>query len=201
MPRPVNPWKKVRARKRAIEAKKSNDTVVVLDVDMEHPTTRPYIHTKVTGLLLSGSLSFPMKLVKQRYRKLAKTVRVQANINGQTLVFHIPKGFEWNGASIPKVFQALIGDPMDVQFLLASLVHDYLYHIGCDRDIADQLFYMLLRKENGKFDIPAWKEQAMYAAVRVGGQAFYATRRMPDWTLRPLDRLGYECWSLVKSLL
>ena len=38
----------------------------------------------------------------------------------------VPKGFIFDGASLPRVFY-IIGTPMNVDTLIAALVHDYIY--------------------------------------------------------------------------
>ena len=40
--------------------------------------------------------------------------------------FLIPKGYTWDGASIPRVFWRLIGSKSDNRFLVPSLIHDVL---------------------------------------------------------------------------
>lgn len=39
----------------------------------------------------------------------------------------IPKGYKWDGATIPRVFWALVGSPFQPKLMRASLVHDFLY--------------------------------------------------------------------------
>lgn len=81
----------------------------------------------------------------------------------------ITEGFEWNGASIPKIFWFVIGKPTNEKFAMASLFHDYLYMMRADRCLADNLFRELLddAKVNGR------RVAAMFWAVRAGGWWFY----------------------------
>ena len=109
----------------------------------------------------------------------------------------IDAGEWWDGASIPKVFRFLVGDPQDTQFALASFVHDYLYGIRYNRGLADCCFYHLLHDTKFK-DIPAWKEQAMYAGVRLGGQSRYAAHSNPKSLV---DKIGKKFWQLVEKIL
>ena len=44
----------------------------------------------------------------------------------ETYEFEIPKGYTWDGASIPRVFWRLIGSKTDNRFLIPSLIHDVL---------------------------------------------------------------------------
>ncbi len=63
----------------------------------------------------------------------------------------IPKGFKFDGASIPNFVWAILDlKPTDSQMLVPSLVHDFLFT------------YKLFSREK-------WKVTAMYQAVRIFG--------------------------------
>lgn len=47
-------------------------------------------------------------------------------IEQETYEFLIPKGYTWDGATIPRVFWRLIGSKSDNRFLVPSLIHDVL---------------------------------------------------------------------------
>lgn len=79
--------------------------------------------------------------------------------------FIIEEGFEWDGASIPDLFQNIIGKPKDPAFALASCIHDKLVNMGLSHYIESRIFYEILKTRSGKFDIPWYKEKAMYVAV------------------------------------
>lgn len=101
----------------------------------------------------------------KRKMKLLRDIRFK--FNGEWI--EITEGFEWNGASIPKIFWFVIGKPTSEKFALASLIHDYLYMMRADRGLADNLFRELLddAKVNGR------RVAAMFWAVRIGGWWFY----------------------------
>ena len=97
----------------------------------------------------------------------------------------IPAGFEFAGASVPRVAHAFIGR-LDLG-LVAPLYHDWLYHYGgrppqgshewligdrwrpveepWTRREADRLFGRHMREEG----VPRWRRRAAYRAVRVFG--------------------------------
>lgn len=79
----------------------------------------------------------------------------------------IPEGYEFDGASIPRVFWTIIGPPFSPRFMEASLVHDYLCNIKYDREAADKKFKHLLRKAG----VSSWRASAMYSAVRAYAKA------------------------------
>lgn len=103
----------------------------------------------------------------------------------------------WDGASIPKLFRRIIGDPLDIEFAMASFVHDLLYDLRYNRMIADDCFLKLLQSTRFK-DVPKWKEYVMYYAVRLGGQAHYALRSNPKSLIDKVGKLG---WKIVKSVI
>jgi hypothetical protein len=80
------------------------------------------------------------------------------------VVFIVPKGFETDFASVPRLFWWFIS-PTDRDVLRASLLHDYLYRIGKERGYADKLFYLKLVEDR----VPKWKAKLMYWVVRLFG--------------------------------
>tara|TARA_R110000765_G_scaffold367491_1_gene457633 strand:+ start:340 stop:831 length:492 start_codon:yes stop_codon:yes gene_type:complete len=74
-------------------------------------------------------------------------------------------GFEWNGADIPSCASKFIGNPLDKQFLLPSLIHDVATESDVEHWLESILFYAALKSRKGKMDIPWWKEELMYVGV------------------------------------
>lgn len=62
--------------------------------------------------------------------------------------FTIPKGYTWDGATIPRTFWRLIGAKTDNRFLIPSLIHDVLCenhdYIDNDRYFSTIIFERLL---------------------------------------------------------
>ncbi len=62
--------------------------------------------------------------------------------------FEIPKGYCYDGASIPRFFWRVIGANTDNKFLIAALIHDVLcenhHHIDNDREFSTKVFNALL---------------------------------------------------------
>lgn len=86
--------------------------------------------------------------------------------------FYIPASFSWDGASIPRVFWSIVGDPFEPDFWAASLAHDWLYLTHqTNRAIADDLLYQFLRL----CGVGAFRARTMWSAVRVGGAGRWAT--------------------------
>lgn len=70
--------------------------------------------------------------------------------------FKIPKGYCYDGASIPRVFWRLIGSNTDNSFLIPALIHDVLCenhnYVDNDREFSTKVFNALLEVSDvGKF--------------------------------------------------
>jgi len=80
----------------------------------------------------------------------------------------VPVGFITDGASTPRVLWALF-PPLD-KYSMAALVHDYLYRNNVfTRKWCDKVFLALMVH----LEIPRWKRQSMYRAVRWFGRKPY----------------------------
>jgi hypothetical protein len=126
----------------------------------------------------------PFEESKRPWKKLGKLNADGANIYVTTAIIdfvlpdgricRIPMGFEWDGASIPKWAQGIIGKPMG-KYALGALLHDWLYasRILGDtrggRKQSDELFLMAMKQ----LDISWWRRKVMYRAVRFGGSDAY----------------------------
>lgn len=101
----------------------------------------------------------------------------------------VPKSFITNLASIPEIFQCIVGKPNDKEFIAPSILHDFLYskynYYGINRLTTDNIFYQALRM-NGCDKI---KARLMYRAVRVAGE-FY-------WEEKILTKQPYEKQALI----
>ena len=105
------------------------------------------------------SMSIPEIESVKKYPFINKkniTVRLIDNVKQRTYQFEIPKGYCFDGASIPRFFWRIIGAPTDNEFLVAALVHDVLcenhQYIMNDREFSTLVFDSLLKvSEVGKF--------------------------------------------------
>ena len=77
------------------------------------------------------------------------TVRLGDIKNERVYEFGIPKGYCYDGASIPRLFWRVIGSPTDNSFLIAALVHDVLcenhQYVMNDRIFSTKVFNALLK--------------------------------------------------------
>lgn len=88
--------------------------------------------------------------------KKAFDVKLFDKVKERSYGFTIPKGYCYDGASIPRIFWRLIGSNTDNEFLIPALIHDYLcehHHlIMNDREFSTTIFNALLEvSEVGKF--------------------------------------------------
>lgn len=64
---------------------------------------------------------------KKKYPfELHNTINVTVKTTFRTFSFRIFSGFTWNGADIPRLFWRIIGSRTDNDWLIASMLHDYL---------------------------------------------------------------------------
>jgi len=97
------------------------------------------------------------------------------------------KGFDYDGASINRIFWTLIGSPMDHDIIVGSMFHDLLYCVHlpefprCETD-------GLLKYLMGVYYADKAKQTAVYNAVRLFGNN--------HWTQTPEDIAKYR--NLIK---
>ena len=100
--------------------------------------------------ILPSSTPDEVKSIK-KYPFICKTtlkVKLFDHEKEEIYNFTIPKGYCFDGASIPKFFHRVIGANTDNKFLIAALIHDVLcenhYYIDYDRRFSTQVFNALL---------------------------------------------------------
>lgn len=83
----------------------------------------------------------------------------------------VPANFDTDLASIPRLLWPFIA-PTRSDFILASILHDYLYSCTSDfnRYQIDSVFYSSLRSSN----VPVSTSMKMYLAVRIFGSRHYS---------------------------
>ena len=87
-------------------------------------------------------------------------------------VIKIPKGFIFDGASIPPIFWGILMlHPFHMRCRRAGMVHDYMYTIG-KKDLGDKLFKSIL-KEDG---CNSFQSRIMFWAVRLFGGMYINER-------------------------
>ncbi|MBQ9501870.1 MAG: DUF1353 domain-containing protein [Lentisphaeria bacterium] len=82
--------------------------------------------------------------------------------------FVIPRGFESDGASVPRLFWRLVCPPLDPEAVRAGIAHDYIYRTqpeGWTRKDADLMLYCFL-VEDGMSPVRA---RLAYIGVRSFG--------------------------------
>ena len=90
----------------------------------------------------------------------------------------VPKSFITDLASIPKLFQGVIGKPNEEEFIAPSILHDYLYskynEYGINKQTADKIFLQSLLM-NG---VESTKARLMYKGVKVGGEFCFVEEKV-----------------------
>lgn len=87
--------------------------------------------------------------------------------NEEVYDFTIPKGYCYDGASIPKFFHRVIGANTDNSFLIPALIHDVLcenhHYVDNDREFSSKVFNALLEVS----EVPAFKRFWMKNCVDI----------------------------------
>jgi len=81
----------------------------------------------------------------------------------------IPKGFTYDGASIPSILWGMLYTPFHPRVILPALYHDFMYRRATDRKIIDLAFYRLLVAAG----VPRSKALTIYHGVRLFGGRYF----------------------------
>ena len=93
----------------------------------------------------------------------------EVTINTHTVII-VPKGFNTDFASIPKIFWTMIGSPARGKYRKGAVIHDYLYALGIvPRKTCDDILYECMISDG----VPLLKAYLIYSAVRIGGYWSY----------------------------
>ena len=90
----------------------------------------------------------------------------RVNYGGKS--FLIPRGFESDGASVPRLFWRVVFPNSDTHATTAGICHDYIYRLqpeGWTRREADRMFLAMLVEHGAN----RWAANRAYEAVRLFG--------------------------------
>ena len=118
-----------------------NDKVRVEFDDVPHVSVR-YAVPSMTDSEIKAVKKYPF------INKKNLTVLLYDKVNDRFHGFDIPKGYCFDGASIPRFFWRVIGAPTCNEFLIASLIHDVLcenhQYIMDNREFSTEVFNVIL---------------------------------------------------------
>ena len=78
----------------------------------------------------------------------------------------VKKGFDFDGASIPKWLWSIYGSPLNGDYVVASLIHDGLYASQkLSKSVSDKIFLDIMKQSN----VGYIKRTSMYLAVKMFG--------------------------------
>lgn len=108
-----------------------------------------------------------------------KTLRhlcYHAGREGSEEVYEVPKGFETDFASVPRLLWSLVGHPAG-PYAPAAVLHDWLYATApVSRSRADSLFLEAMAVLQVR-----WTQRwALYLGVRIGGWVAWSQHRSRD---------------------
>lgn len=146
--------------------------------------------------MITHSSEILLQLVPENNKyQLAKDYNIVITIETQSYSIWIPKGFEYDGATIPALFWQTMYSPFAPDVMRAALVHDWLYYTHkvqqtpINRETADKIFEAIIKADGVKGN----KANLMYTALRVGGQpAWKNTKPQNDYLNKFREERGKE---------
>lgn len=117
--------------------------------------------------ILPSSTNEEIKSIKKYPFVNKKTIKVTLfdHIKEEVYTFTIPKGYCYDGATIPKFFWRVIGSSTDNSFLIPALIHDVLcenhHYVNNDREFSSKVFDALLEVA----EVPPFKRFLMKNSV------------------------------------
>lgn len=110
-----------------------------------------------------------LEMLKQRRWLLYENFEYHIEKLGSGMVIRVPKGFETDLATIPRLFWSIL--PPHGYYGKAAVIHDYCYVNGfVSKRWADDIFLQAMED----LKIPAWKRIIMYWAVRLFGRGNFS---------------------------
>ena len=97
----------------------------------------------------------------------------------------INKGFDFDGASIPKWLWSIYGSPLTGNYVVASLIHDGLYASQkVSKSISDKIFLDIMKQSK----VGYVKRTSMYLAVKMfGGKDWKEASKYKDEYINYVD--------------
>ena len=97
----------------------------------------------------------------------------------------VKKGFDFDGASIPKWLWSIYGSPLNGNYVVASLIHDGLYASQIvSKNLSDKIFLDIMKQSN----VGYIKRTSMYLAVKLfGGKAWKKSNEYKDEYTKYVD--------------
>ena len=97
----------------------------------------------------------------------------------------VKKGFDFDGASIPKWLWSIYGSPLNGNYVVASLIHDGLYASQkVSKKISDKIFLDIMKQSN----VGYVKRTSMYLAVKMfGGKDWKEASKYKDEYINYVD--------------
>ena len=115
-----------------------------------------------------------LEIINENLFILSRDVEVEAL--GYSIT--VKKGFDFDGASIPKWLWSIYGSPLNGNYVVASLIHDGLYASQkVSKSISDKIFLDVMKQSN----VGYVKRTSMYLAVKLlGGKAWKEATEYKD---------------------
>jgi hypothetical protein len=133
-----------------------------------------------------------IKKQKKKYPfELCNTVEVFVITTKRKFRFVIPKGYNWNGADIPRIFWRIIGSRTDNDFLIASMLHDYLLEFKVYM-INEVFMKQITLQEYRRLTSLIFREKIKKQGTNVIKSNIMA------WCVDVFQKINYKEWKILK---
>ena len=125
----------------------------------------------------------------ERGNVLTVLYNYRVDYNGKSFI--IPRGFESDGASVPRMFWRVVFPSTDSDAVTAGICHDYIYReqpADWTREEADRMFLALLVE----FGVGIWSANRAYDALRLFGWSAWDENAAPKATAEAIVELKSE---------
>lgn len=139
------------------------------------------------------------KTITNNIFKLLKDEETSFLFNNKEYNLLIKKGFEWDGATIPRFLWSIIGFYPAGILLVPSLWHDYVYYnkgfvngVFISRNMSDLLFYEHLIISGVKVSTA----KRIYKAIRIFGMIYW----IDNVFTRKKNKIGFD-YNIKKDII
>ena len=110
----------------------------------------------------------------QRTWKLLERLRY---VDSRGQEYWVPREFTTDGASIPWFFWRVVGHPMELDYVAAAVVHDFLWRQAVAGAVSYRKANWVFRDALRVLGLWRWRRLAMWGAVAVNAVRIQAFRR------------------------
>ena len=157
----------------------SKEKVISISFNIEPDVRIRVINDSDTKETKQSKIKYPFEL--------HNTITVTVITSYRTFKYDIYNGYTWNGADIPKFFYRIIGSRTSNEFLIASLLHDYMLEFKT-YIINEILYGQINKKEYRRLTSLIFREK-----IKTQGTSVIKANIM-SWAVDVFQMLNVRSW-------